>query len=66
MQELAAGSMGVGAWGYPVAHWLQRVGVGGKEGREKEATWLSQTELMFSLAGLGIPLRVSAQRQQMS
>lgn len=50
-----------------IAHWLQRVemqGGGGEteEGREKEATWLSQTELMFSLARAGIPLKVSAWR----
>lgn len=32
------------------------------EGGEKEATWFSQTRLMFSLARAGIPLKVSAWR----
>lgn len=35
-------------------------GGGMEEGGEKEATWLSQTELMFSLARAEIPLKVSA------
>jgi hypothetical protein len=33
-----------------------------EEGGEREATWLSQTWLVFSLAGVGILFKVSASR----
>lgn len=63
-EHLAADSVGEGSWGYPNSPLAPEGGSRGTEGGEKEAPWLSQARLLFSLAGAEIPPKVSALRQQ--